>query len=55
VEMNQTALKIVRDFTLNVKDLLRLQQEKHRLSSKGKKSILNSKRIKRNSFRSKME
>jgi hypothetical protein len=53
--MNQIALKIAKDFFLNVKDLQRLQQGKHRLLFKEKKSILNSKKIKRNSFRFKME
>lgn len=55
VVMNLIALKIVNDFFLNVKDWLRLQQEKHRLLFREKKSIHNSKRIKRNFFRSKME
>jgi len=53
--MSQIVLKIVKDFTLNVKGLLKLQQGKLKLLSKEKKSILNSKRTKRSSFRFKME
>jgi hypothetical protein len=55
VEMSQIVRKIVKDFTLNVKGLLKSQQGKLKLLSREKKNTLNSKRTKKSFFKFKME